>query len=284
VTALVFRGGRAVDVTTPARAVGVVHVPLDRRDRRVAVGLKVAELVRPGLPLRVTLSAPQLAGREAHATVAAGDAGILNITRVAVPDAVAHFFAQRRFGVDAFDVYGRVIESHEGGTARIRFGGDMALDALPQARRPTARVQTVDLFSGPVRLDADGNATVELPVPDFNGTLRVSALVWSDEAYGNRDAETVVRAPIVAEASMPRVLAPGDRSTLTLDLANFTGRAGGFRVRVDGEGPLAAGEGERSVQLGVDASTTLTFPLTAANDYATARVRVRVEGNGESVD
>ncbi|NLB59023.1 MAG: alpha-2-macroglobulin family protein, partial [Gammaproteobacteria bacterium] len=179
VTALVFRGGSAVDVTTPARAVGVAHVPMDRRDRRVAVGLKVAELVRPEQPLRVTLRAPQLAGTQAPATVSAVDVGILNITRFPVPDAVAHFFGQRRFGIDAYDVYGRVIESHEGGTARIRFGGDMALDALPQARRPTARVQTVDLFTGPVQLDAQGNATVELPVPDFNGTLRVSALVWS---------------------------------------------------------------------------------------------------------
>ena len=284
VTALVFRGGRAVDVTTPARAVGVAHVPMDRRDRRVAVGLNVAELVRPGQPLRVTLSAPQLAGTQAHAAVSAVDFGILNITRFPVPDAFAHFFGQRRFGVDAYDVYGRVIESHEGGTARIRFGGDMALDALPQARRPTARVQTVDLFSGPVQLDAAGNATVELPVPDFNGTLRVSALVWSDDSYGSRDAETVVRAPIVAEASMPRVLAPGDRSTLTLDLTNFTGRDGDFQVRVDGEGPLAVGEGTRTVRISVEGSSTLSFPLTAANDYATASVRVQVEGNGESVD
>src|SRR5699024_6337641 len=31
-------------------------------------------------------------------------------------------------------------------------------------------------------------------------------------------------------------------------------------------------------------SSTLSFPLTAGNDYATAAVRVRVEGNGESVD
>ena len=284
VTALVFRGGRAVDVTTPARAVGVVHVPMDRRDRRVAVGLKVAGQVRPEQPLRVTLGVPALAGQQAHATVSAVDIGITNITRFPVPDAVAHFFQQRRFGIDAWDVYGRVIESHEGGTARIRFGGDMALDALPHARRPTARVQTVDLFSGPVQLDAQGNATVELPVPDFNGTLRVSALVWSDEAYGNRDAETVVRAPIVAEASMPRVLAPGDRSTLTLDVGNFTGREGSFRVRVDGEGPLAVGGGERTLQLEAGDSATLSFPLSAANDYATARVRVRVEGNGESVD
>ena len=34
---------------------------------------------------------------------------------------------------------------------------------------------------------------------------------------------------------MPRVLAPGDRSTLTLDLANFTGSEREFRVRVMGQ-------------------------------------------------
>src|SRR5690606_6982201 len=36
VTALVFRGGSASSKVTPARAVGVAHVPMDRRDRRVA--------------------------------------------------------------------------------------------------------------------------------------------------------------------------------------------------------------------------------------------------------
>src|SRR5690606_18343808 len=106
----------------------------------------------------------------------------------------------------------------------LRFGGDQGLEALPQARRPTARVQTVDLFSGPVKLDGKGNATVEFVLPDFNGTLRVSALVYGDEHYGNRDTELLVRAPLVAEASMPRVMAPGDRGTVTLDLANFTGK------------------------------------------------------------
>src|SRR5690606_12319975 len=112
-----------------------------------------------------------------------------------------------------------------------------------QARRPTARVQTVDLFAGPVQLDAQGNARVRLDVPDFNGTLRVSALVFSADGYGSRDVETLVRAPLVAEASMPRVMAPGDRGTVTLDLSNFSGRAGAFDVRVDGIGPLTIGDG-----------------------------------------
>ena len=284
VTALVFRGGSATSKITPARAVGVAWVPMDRRDRRVAVGLSVKKQVRPEQPLQVTVSAPQLAGKQAYATVSAVDVGILNITRFPVPDANAHFFAQRRLGVDAYDIYGRVIESFEGGSAKLRFGGDMALAALPQARRPTARVQTVDLFAGPVKLDAKGNAQVALNVPDFNGTLRVSALVYSDSQYGNRDAETVVRAPIVAEASMPRVMAPGDRSTVTLDITNFTGKAGDFKVRVDGIGPLSIGDNERGTKLASEAKSTLSFPLAATEGYSVAQVRVRVDGNGFKID
>ena len=284
VTALVFRGGSAASKITPARAVGEAFVPMNRRDRRVAVGLAVKAQVRPEQPLQVTLSAPQLAGKTAYATVSAVDVGILNITRFPVPDANAQFFAQRRLGVDAYDIYGRVIESFDGGTAKLRFGGDMALAALPQARRPTARVQTVDLFSGPVKLDAKGIAKVALPVPDFNGTLRVSALVYSDTQYGNKDAEVVVRAPIVAEASMPRAMAPGDRGMVTLDVTNFTGKPGEFKVKLDGIGPASIGDAGHTLKLDSEAKSTLSFPLTAQEGYGVAQVRVRVDGNGFKVD
>ncbi|WP_374014070.1 alpha-2-macroglobulin [Pseudoxanthomonas koreensis] len=284
VTALVFRGGSATSQVTPARAVGVAHVPMRREDRHVAVGLKVPAQSRPQQDLPVTVSVPQLAGQKAHVTVSAVDVGILNITRFPVPDAAAHFFAQRRLATDAYDVYGRVIESFAGGSARLRFGGDMALEPLPQARRPTARVQTVDLFSGPVVLDAQGNARISLPLPDFNGTLRLSVLAYSDERYGKRDTEVLVRAPVVAEAGMPRVLAPGDRATVSLDVQNFSGKAGRFRVRVEGEGPLAVAEGERSLELADGAKATLGFPLTALPGHTVAAVRVRVDGGGYAVD
>lgn len=284
VTALVFRGGTAPSKITPARAVGVAHVPMDRKARRVAVGVSAPKQMRPEQPLPVTVSVPELAGKAAHVTISAVDVGILNITRFPVPDANAQFFAQRRLGTDAYDIYGRVIESFEGASGKLKFGGDMALEALPQAKRPTARVQTVDLFSGSVTLDAKGNARVQLPVPDFNGTLRVSALVYSDTRYGNRDMETIVRAPILAEASMPRVMAPGDRSTVTLDVQNFTGKPGEFSVRVEGIGPLAIAEAARSVKLAVDAKQTLSFPLSATEGYSVAKVRVRVDGNGFKAD
>jgi alpha-2-macroglobulin len=284
VTALVFRGGSASSKITPARAVGVAHVPIDRTMRRVDVGLVVPKQMRPEQNLQATVAVPAMAGQEAFVTVSAVDVGILNITRFPVPDANKHFFAQRRLGVDSYDVYGRVIESFDGDVARVRFGGDMALQPLAQARRPTSKVQTVDLFSGPVKLDAKGNANIPLKVPDFNGTLRVSALAYSSERYGNKDAEVVVRAPIVAEASYPRVLAPGDRSVVTLDLTNFTGKAGDFDVKVEGIGPLSIGDGGRKQKLGIGGKSTLTFPLSANEGYTTAQLRVRVDGNGFKVD
>jgi len=280
VTALVFRGGSAVEKITPARAVGEAFVPIDRAERKIDVQVDAPKQMKPETDLPVSVKAPALAGKKAYVTVSAVDVGILNITRFARPDANAWFFAQRALGIDAYDLYGRVIESFDGNTAKLRYGGDMALAALPQARRPTAKVLTVDLFSGVVALDAKGEAKVALKMPDFNGTVRVTALVFGENQYGGSDAETIVRAPLVAEISTPRVLAPGDKSAITLDLQNFSGSEREFAVKVGADKPLAVEQGERKVKLADNAKTTLNFPLTALDGYGVGKISV-VASSGE---
>jgi uncharacterized protein YfaS (alpha-2-macroglobulin family) len=284
VTALVFRGGSAVEKITPARAVGEAFVPMDRSQRKIDVAVEAPKLMKPETDLPVTVKAPALAGKKAYVTVSAVDVGILNITRFPRPDANAWFFAQRALGVDAYDLYGRVIESFDGSTAKLRYGGDMALGALPQARRPTAKVLTVDLFSGLVALDAKGEAQVALKMPDFNGTVRVTALVFGENQYGGTDTETVVRAPLVAEISTPRVLAPGDKSAITLDLQNFSGGEREFAVKVSTEKPLAVDQGERKVKLADNAKTTLNFPLTALDGYGVGKINVTAASGDIKID
>jgi uncharacterized protein YfaS (alpha-2-macroglobulin family) len=284
VTALVFRGGSAVEKITPARAVGEAFVPIDRSQRKIDVAVEAPRQMKPETDLPVTVKAPALAGKKAYVTVSAVDVGILNITRFARPDANAWFFAQRALGIDAYDLYGRVIESFDGSAAKLRYGGDMALGALPQARRPTAKVLTVDLFSGAVALDAKGEARVVLKMPDFNGTVRVTALVFGENQYGGTDAETVVRAPLVAEISTPRVLAPGDRSAITLDLQNFSGSEREFAVKVVADKPLAVEQGERKVRLADNAKATLNFPLAALDGYGVGRINVVAAGGDVRID
>ncbi|MEO7433713.1 MAG: alpha-2-macroglobulin [Dokdonella sp.] len=284
VTALVFRGGSAADKVTPARAVGEAYVSMDRSDRKIDVQVDAPKQMKPEIDLPVTVKAPALAGKKAYVTVSAVDVGILNITRFARPDANAWFFAQRALGIDAYDLYARVIESFDGNTAKLRYGGDMALAALPQARRPTAKVQTVDLFSGVVALDAKGEAKVALKMPDFNGTVRITAQVFGENQYGGADTETVVRAPLVAEISTPRVLAPGDKASLTLDLQNFSGIPREFTVNVTTAKPLAIDKGMRKVTLADGAKTTLAFPLTALEGYGVGKINVSATSGEIKID
>ena len=275
VSAVVFRGGSAVDKVTPARAVGVAHVSMDRNDRRIEVAVDSPKMMKPETDLAVDVKAPALAGKKAFVTVSAVDVGILNITRFARPDANDYFFAARRLGVDAYDLYGRVIESFDGALAKLRYGGDMMqLSALPQARRPTVKVLTVDLFSGPVALDAQGNAKISVKVPDFNGTLRVTAVVYSDDHYGSNDTETIVRAPLVAEVSTPRVLAPGDSASLTLDLQNFSGTPRDFDIKLAAEKPLRVSDAVKKVKLADGAKSTLSFPLTAEDGIGVGKFSI----------
>ena len=284
ITALVFRGGAATEKTTPARAVGEVWVPMDRADRTVKVSLSAPPQMLPERDLPVTITAPQLAGKKAYVTVSAVDVGILNITRFPVPDPIAYFFAQRRLGIDAYDIFGRVIEAFDGGTAKLRFGGDMALGPLPQARRPTAHVQTVDLFAGPVALDGTGKATVPVHVPDFNGTLRVSTVVFSEDRYGKADTQTLVRAPVVVEVSAPRVLAPGDASTLTVDVQNFTGGGHDFVVTAQGDAPLKVEAASHKITLKDGGKATVDFALAATPGNTVGKYTVTVTSDGYKVE
>ena len=283
-TAIVFRPGSAPRKVTPNRAVGIVHVPIAREERRIAATIATPETMRPKAPLAVEVEAPALAGQTAHVRVTAVDLGVLNLTRYPVPDAAAWFFAQRRLGVDAYDLYARVIEAFDGEKARLRYGGDAALAALPSARRPDPGIETVDLFHAAVRLDASGKARVSIDVPDFNGTLRVRALVYGASTYGAAERDTIVRAPLVVEASTPRVLAPGDRAKLTLDLQNLSGAERAVETTLTATGPIALQRTRERSTIADGARSTLSIGLTATGTYGVGEIRARVVGEGIDVD
>jgi uncharacterized protein YfaS (alpha-2-macroglobulin family) len=284
VVALAFRGGQASDKTTPARAMGIEHVAMDRNDRRIPLKLSVPATMRPGNPLDVTVQADGLAGKRAFVAVAAVDQGVLNITNYPVPDAWAWMFAKRAMVIDAYDLYSRVIEAMDGATAKLRYGGDMGGKGLPKATRLNPKVKIVDLFAGPVAFDANGKAVVHVDVPDFNGSLRVTALAFGDDRFGNADGQVTVRAPLVVEPGTPRVMAGGDKARITIDLKNMSGKDGVAKVTVKGTGLIHIDNATQSAALKNGAGTVLTMPVTASAGVDVAKVDIHAELNDFSVD
>jgi uncharacterized protein YfaS (alpha-2-macroglobulin family) len=285
ISVLAFRPGERGARISPSRALGVVHVPIDRSERRVVARIEAPETARPGERVAISIEAPALAGRTARVALSAVDQGVIGITRYPVPDAAAFFFARRGFGVEARDLYGRIIEDLAGRRARLRYGGDAALiAALPQARRPTAEVAIVDLFRGPITLDAAGHATIELEIPDFNGSLRLAALVFGEADYAAAESALSVRAPLVVEASSPRVLAPGDRARLTVDVQNMSGAPGRVRLRAEGDALAEVRGAIEPFELADGARRTVDFELRGGPGHGLGRLRVIAELGDQRIE
>ncbi len=282
INALVVRPGERQAQITPKRAVGLLHLPLQRQDRELKVNLSAPEQMRPGQPLSVKVKAQgadgQVPQQPVQVLLSAVDVGILNITEFAAPDPFASFFSRKGYGVDQFDVYGQLIESGTGRLARMLFGGDAELPT--GGKRPQTTVNIVALQSAAVTLDAQGEGQIRLDIPDFNGRLRLTAQAWTDNQFGMAEQAIEVAAPLVAELSAPRFLAGGDQSQIALDVHNLTEQKQSVVVQLRSSGLLDIERGSQriAVELAAQQRKIITIPVTALNGFGQGELHLQVEG------
>ncbi len=258
VTASLIRPLDTVSGPVPARALGLAHASVEPGDRALAARLEVPDTMRPRGPLDVALRVDGgMPGDTVHATIAAVDLGILNLTSFTSPDPQGHYFGQRRLGVAFRDIYGRLIDSRDGAEGRIRQGGDAAAGLRANANAPTEEL--VALFSGPLTVGDDGYARASFDIPAFNGTIRVMATAWSDAGVGQAEADVIVRDPVVVTASAPRFLAPGDTARILLEITHTEGPTGEMplvlttspELQMEAEPPLIDLAEAESLRVGV---------------------------------
>ncbi|HTK02433.1 MAG TPA: alpha-2-macroglobulin [Bordetella sp.] len=278
VGAVVFRPGSQGDRVTPARAVGLAPLPLDTSARKLDVHLQAPAKIRPETRTTVKVKVDGVANTQAIVTLSAVDVGILNIDRYATPDPYEFFFGKHRYAPDLLDMYGKLIEKMDGTKGRLKWGGDAAMRG--DTRTLPKKVKLVDLFSGPVKLDAKGEAEIPLDVPDFNGTLRLMAVASTEDRYGSADAEMLVAAPVVAELSTPRFITPGDHAAIALDVTNLSGATRTFSVLLEARDPLAIADGQRTVTLKNQQRTTLRYTATTTGSYGLGLMRLSVSSQG----
>ncbi len=260
----------------PVRALGLAHAAVDPGDRKLAASIEAPAETRPRGVIPVTLKVDGAGGETVYATVAAVDQGILNLTGYTPPDPDGHYFGQRRLGVGLRDLYGRLVLSTGAPDGVLREGGDANLAANAEAPPPTEKLMS--WFSGAVTLGADGTAKLEIPVGDFNGEVRVMAVVWSGKAVGQSDTSVLVRDPVVLTVTAPAFLAPGDRAQVGLRLTRTSGPAGDMRLAVaqtGGDAPLTTGLSTDSVALN-DTTPEAAAEISVTAGTATGRADLRL--------
>jgi len=275
-TALFYR---AMDASAgakrmPARAIGVRWLAIDRTAETLKVAMTPAAKVKSAANLIVPVKVTGLtSGEEARITVAAVDAGVLSLTRFETPNPEGHFYAQRKLGLEIRDYYGRLIDGMRAERGKLRSGGDGGTGDARLAGAPPTVETILAQYSGIVRVAADGSASVEFQLPEFNGTVRLMAVAWSKDKVGHSSAEVIVRDAVALTASAPRFLTLGDEARLDVSLHNVEGPARAYNIAVTTSGQTAAvesaaGQGQpqlsvagRDVQLGAGERRSETVKL-----------------------
>jgi hypothetical protein len=266
----------------PGRAIGVQWFSIDRAARTLALDMKLPATMRPDSALSVPIKLAGLgAGEEAHVVVAAVDVGILNLTNYKPPAPDTYYLGQRQLTAEIRDIYGQLIDGMQGVRGAIRSGGDSGaeLTGSPPTQAPLA------LYSGIVRVGADGAAQVVFDIPAFAGTVRVMAVAWSKDKVGKASGDVVVRDPVVLTATLPRFLRTGDRGAVQLELDNVEGAAGDYNIAVSSEGPVKLDGGKPlTLKLAAKQRDRVAVPVSASGS-GTSTVKVSVSGpNGFALE
>ena len=233
-------GSRGDDSAGIYYRTGSISIPVDTAARSLHVTVAPERTrYRPGDSVRVNLNVRDASGkpRRAEATVWAVDQGVVSLTdfrrpallsmlmagsgdyawvsstliawMLSTPPAVgpAYFFNFR---------YGSLPANSAMSMMRVAGGSAMASPAVltgDDATGETVRraFATTPFFTGSVRTDSSGRATVAFKLPDNVTTFRLYAAAVGDDIYaGSGDTSIITTRPLIVRAALPRIVRVGD--------------------------------------------------------------------------
>jgi len=238
-----IRAGYAPNIYVTATAIRPItdnSLPLT-----VARGFVPLTVEKPGTHLPVALKAASLSRSQtfqtievrtapkAQVTLAIVDEGILQRKDYRTPDPYGYFYQKRALEVSAFDIYPFLLPELGSSSS----GGDAADLARRTSPVPSRRVKLVAKWSGLLTADANGLVRYKVRVPQFSGALRVMAVAYKDDAFGNAEQTMKVADPVVISTALPRFASPGDTLLVPVTFTNTTSKplsgTAGIRLKSD---------------------------------------------------
>ena len=258
----IIKAGQPKRKHLPRRALGLIHVPLDRQARQLDVDLLHDKKVLPDTTLTVQVKVNNVQDKDpTYVTLAAVDTGVLNVSQFKTPDPFAWFFDPRQYAPAMYDMYGRLIAMIDAQKAVQKFGGDA--DISRGGDKPKSEVQIVSLLSEKVALNDQGEADIDFKLPYFNGELRLMAVAFNSSQTGSSDSTVKVAAPVVIETSLPRFMAKGDQSTAVIEVHNTGNKPIDLTVDIQADQALGGDSQETTMTLKADEKRRIQLPVTA---------------------
>lgn len=277
VTATLFKPHDVSDIPLTV-AHGYKNIIVEDKSRKMDVQLVAQQAVRSHTHQKVTVKAA--AG--SYVTLAAVDNGVLQVSNFDSPDPYAWFYAKRSLDVTAYDMYPLLFPELR---ARLSStGGDGDLESNKRSNpMPNKRVKIVSYWSGIAKANGSGEASFEFDIPQFSGEIRLMAVAYKDDRFGNAVANMKVADPIVLSTALPRFLSPGDTVTVPVTITNTTSKTSAADASLSVTAPLRiAGDSKQQLNVPANSEARAVFKIVAEPSVAASKVKVAVKSLGEN--
>ncbi|MDO8990968.1 MAG: alpha-2-macroglobulin [Sideroxyarcus sp.] len=260
---------------------GVVPFSISLERRRNDISMTAPDLVKPGEPLRMKVSAE----KPTRLVLFAVDEGILQVAGYNTPDPLGHFFQKRALEISTSQILDLILPEFRRLMQSSPTGGD-AEGALGKHLNPFKRKRDkpVAYWSGIIDVGPNGKDLV-YTVPDhFNGSLRIMAVAVSADTIGVLEKKVTVRGDFVLSPNVPTQVAPGDEFEVSLGVANnipASGKDAPVRIELK-TSPHLAVVGDAAKELKIDAlrEGVAIFRLRATDKLGSGNLQfVATHGN-----
>lgn len=265
----------------PIRMYGLTPVTITSPKSRLAPVVSCADEFQPEKKCQVTVS--EKSGRPMAYTLAIVDEGLLDLTHFKTPNAWDVFNAREALGVRFWDLYSHVNGAYGGRIEQLfSIGGDEALNNGPKAI--VNRFTPMVYFAGPFTLKKGEKRTHQVPVPNYNGRVRVMVVAGDGAAYGSEEKSVLVRRPLMLIGTMPRQIGRGDEMTVSATVF-ATQRLGDVKVSLTSKDGLeVVGEKTQIVHFEEAGDKTVQFRIKAADQGGVGTVSLLANSGSLKAD
>lgn len=218
-------------------------------------------------------------------TIAIVDEGLLGLTNFKTPDPHSVLYAKEALGVRTWDLYDYVLGAYGGELERIlSIGGDAEINP-PIERKNANRFTPVVLQAGPFYLSG-GSKKHTFKMPNYVGSVRVMVVAaHSDGAYGSTEKIVPVKKPLMALATLPRVLGPTESLRLPVSIFAMDGKVKKVDVKaVETSGLVSVSGGTKQLSFSQPGEDMAYFDLKVGEKTGIAKFKITASGGGEQAE
>lgn len=261
----------------PIRLYGIIPIKIDNPSSHLEPVITMPAELSPNK--LVSIDVTEKNNKPMTFTLAVVDEGLLDITNFKTPNPWLKFNQHEALGVNTWDIYKYVLGAYGGEIEKLlAIGGDAELKV--EENDKIRRFKPIVKFYGPYSIEG-GKKNIQFKMPNYIGSVRTMIIAGQNHAYGFAEKATPVRQNLMVLATLPRVLSPGEKLKLPVNVFAYNDNIKNVKITVSVKGQAKVLETTKNITFSKKGDQMVDFDLEVLKQLGNAKFEIKAESGDQ---